>query len=424
MADPETGREVWFFVSELEWLRAGSFRQERWVRLFFQWNPVVTIFNVMGAFHLTVARFETDEDFTRFRTQSLAKAPLVASVREGWFACLLRKFKHLFLVDLYLPNCFLLLARAWWRLARAEGSVFLMCSSPPFSLALIGGLLKLCFPRKVVLHVDMRDAWALHPALGGIPALKRALERRVFRASDHLTTISNQLAQELTATYGFPVRTLYNVATHYFPKADAPPMALEPLDLRLKPGTLKLVYTGSTPVGFYDGDALARGTRRYLDRHPGEPLRIQFLFLGACAEIQKAVMKVPGLEDVFIFSPTVSHGMAKAIQVAADALVFLGFLGQGNKGIITTKFFEYLALGKPIFPVSVHPGSDPDLLLQRFAGGGLNLRKEEEIAGALERLHAQGTSFLPRCADPGPLEALYEDYIAFAAALFGEERRC
>ena len=417
-------REVWLFVSELEGLRASSFRQERWVHTFFRWDTALTVFNVRGALHLKTRRFDREEDFTAFRARSRAEAPLTASVREGLLVGLLRRIKHWTLLDLFLPNCLFLLVLAAWRLASRRRTVYLLCSSPPFSLALVGGLLKRLFPRRVVLLVDMRDAWALHPALGGNRRLKRSLEALVFRASDRRLTVSHQLALEFQEAHGRPVEALYNVATHYEGGGEGPTADLLGLDPRLRPGTLKLVYTGSTPEHFYDAEALAGAAGRYRARHPGAATGLQFVCVGAGRDIQKAVDQVPGLDEVFIFLPLVPHDRAKAIQRASDALLFLGFKGEGNKGIISTKFFEYLALGKPILPVTIHPGSDLDGLLTRFAQGTPHLVREEDLAEALERLHQEGTGFLPRCGAPGRLMALYEDYLAFVAALFGEGSRC
>ena len=59
--------EVWFFTSEVEGERAGSFRQARWADVFLEAGARTRIFNVQGALHLNEQAFERPEDFIAFR---------------------------------------------------------------------------------------------------------------------------------------------------------------------------------------------------------------------------------------------------------------------------------------------------------------------------------------------------------------------
>ena len=54
----------------------------------------------------------------------------------------------------------------------------------------------------------------------------------------------------------------------------------------LTPGRQRYVYTGSTPAGFYDLGAIARGVAALRQSRPDLAGRIQLVFVGACNEMR------------------------------------------------------------------------------------------------------------------------------------------
>lgn len=405
--------EVWFCTSEIEGERAGSFRQARWAHVFLEAGARIRIFNVQGALHLTEQACDTLEAFTAFRDHCRTTTRPAASVREGWYVGAVRAVKHLILADFYLPNILKLLFSARSRLADGR-RVVLFASSPPFALAFAGWLLKTWFPKQVTFVVDMRDAWALHTSLGGIRPLKRAIEKMVLRRAQHVSTVSYGLAGEFSARYGVSVDVLYNVATHYFDApapADVDWTALNPA---LANDRLRLVYTGSTPVGFYDLGAIARSAVRLRQSHPALADRVQMVFVGACDEMRREAAAAGVTQDDIAFIGHVPHRLATAIQQAADGLLFLAYDGEDNKGVVSTKFFEYLALGKPVLPMGIRPGSDVDRLLRRLCGASLILLSETDISAELQRLAGDGLGSLPRLESGAALMPLFEAYRGFA----------
>src|SRR5207253_1331589 len=123
----------------------------------------------------------------------LARVKARASIREGLFVGLLRALKHSLLAELFLPNLVALFFRAKRRIDSTSSRVTIMASSPPFSLAVVGALLKRARPCQVTFAVDMRDAWALHTSLRGFSSLKRKIERWVLHTCDRVTTVSHGL---------------------------------------------------------------------------------------------------------------------------------------------------------------------------------------------------------------------------------------
>ena len=416
--NPGNTHDVWFFTSELEGERASSFRQERWCRIFLQKGARVCIFNIRGAFSYTYAVFENEAQFDAFRESCRTKAKPMASIREGRAAKLIRRIKHLFLIDLFLPNNFLLIFHAHRLLVGRRSRNALMASSPPFSVAVAGAILKRLHSSRIVFSVDMRDAWGLHTAMGGIPWIKRTIERAVLRSADYVTTVSHGLKNEYEATYGIKVGVMYNVATHYF---DLPPgfaeMDWASLSADIDIQRLKLIYTGSTPERFYDLISIIGGIKHFRDSQPALAERLQMIFVGACEEVQREAKRQGMTGSDIVFVPHVPQHLSKLIQANADALIFLGYHGDGNKGVVSTKIFEYLLLGKPIIPFSLHEGSDVDRILRRYCGSSLNLHTKHDISNALASAASIGLGILPCLTDRDDIKHLIKDYADHASNL-------
>lgn len=409
-------KEIWFFTSELEGERAGSFRQQRWCEVFLALGARVSIYNVPngGAFRLTEAQFDSAGAFAEFRRMAVGRSKPMASIREGWKVRVLRRIKHLFLVDLYYPNIFRLIWRARRRLARSSSRVIVMSSSPPFSLALAGACLKALYPKQVVLAIDMRDPWTLHRSLGGIKPLKRRIETTVLRRADYLSTVSRGLNEQFHATHGVSMAVLYNVATHYAERGIAPEVNWSALNPAIAADKIKVVYTGSTPEGYYDLRSLVEGVKQFHQRAPALAARFQLVFVGACEEMQRESLAQGITNEQIAFIPHVSHQLARSIQQSADILLFLTYLGPGA---VSTKIFEYMALQKPIFPVSVPKAADADFLLKHYCGVSCNFHTGDEISAALIRVAELGGKELPRLTDPQALHQLVEQYRAYATTL-------
>jgi len=290
-----------------------------------------------------------------------------------------------------------------------------MASSPPFSTALAASFVKRMFPDRITFAVDMRDAWALHRALGGLKTIKRFVEQSVLKSADSVSTVSIGLKEEFDETYDLDVFVLYNVATHYFNISKSPRIDWFALNPHITAAKIKIVYTGSTPQGFYDVATLARAIGRLRRTDPKDADRIQFIFIGACAEVQQEARKQAGVENDIIFLPGVTHAEAKAIQQNADALLFLGYYGVG---VVSTKIFEYLALCKPILPLFVTHQSDVDQLLLRYGGKSCHLYTEDEIVGILKEISQSGVdAVLPRQTDVMAVQELFAAYQPYGSRL-------
>ena len=410
--------EVWFLTSELESERASSFRQERWCRIFIEAGASLRIFNLRGAFEHSNEVCSDMQALLQFRQDGVARyrGPQ-ASVREGWLVRLLRRLKHFLLADLYLPNVIKLYRCIDALICERVEPVVLMASSPPFSLALVGALVKRRHPAKVIFVVDMRDAWALHNALGGLRSLKRFIERHVLRCADHVTTVSNGLAEEFRRFYNIDVRVMYNVATHYLDVPQATQIDLRQVNGEINPKKITLAYTGSTPEHHYDLAAILDGLVRLIQERPVLGDRLQLIFVGACDEVRREA-QIRGLGAPYIvFVQHLPHSIARSVQASASALIFLAHHGPNNLGVVSTKLFEYLCLGQPVLPLDLCKGSDVDLLLRRYCGTSINAHGEVAVFDLLVSVAEHGIEKLPKLDEPQRVLELLAEYRQFANSL-------
>ena len=414
---PSMTKEVWFFTSELEGERAGSFRQVRWCNIFLQNNYRARVFNLTGIVGLKDVRFDNQKEFKDFRERSEVLVHPRSGLREGFVVKIIRYLKHLLLTDLYRPNVIKLLIIAHRLLSRRKERVVLMVSSPPFSVAVVGALLKYWHGNKVVLAVDMRDAWALHNALGGIKWIKRGIESAVLRRADHVSTVSKWLANEFKESYGINVDVIYNVATHYLDVASAPRIVWSEVSNEISDIRLKLVYTGSTPVGHYDLKSIVSGVVSLRALHPDLASRIQLIFVGACNEVRREAKHQGVIAGDIVFIEHLPHKIVRSVQASADVLLFLAHHGEGNKGVVSTKLFEYLCLGKPVLPLSLHVCSDVDQLLHRYCGVSLNVHSANEIMKSLVSVAESGSTKLPYLVRVDQVKELLDDYTNYAIRL-------
>lgn len=419
MQPTHTIREIWFLTSELEGQRASSFRQERWCKIFLDAGAHLRVFNLRGAFHHGDEPIANHTALQAYRQRAMAQySGPQASVREGLTVRLLRRVKHLLLADLYLPSVIKLLLHTHRLLKARRERVVIMASSPPFSVAVVGALLKRWHGDKVVLAIDMRDAWALHNALGGIKPMKRLIERLVLRRADHVTTVSYGLAEEFEQWYAVKVGVMYNVATHYLDVPPATKVDLTTVSPEVDAARRQLVYTGSTPEGHYDLQAIVGAVRELRAQHPEAADALQLVFVGACDEVRREAARQGVKAGDIVFIKHLPHEVARAVQASAHALLFLAHFGPNNAGVVSTKLFEYLCLGQPVLPFCLHQGSDVDRLLRRYCDGvSLNCHTSHEIMQTLLTLARQGPGLLPTLTDAQRVRELLDDYHAHANTL-------
>jgi len=367
----------------------GSTRVEKFVKYLprYGWDPHVLSVKMpvdaLSAIHRGPHVVRTASHYGTFvkayRTRYLDDAPagrrrLVETVR---------RLKNLVL----LPDDAVL----WWpravpaalRMVRRARPAAIFASGPPFSLLLLGGLLK----RLTGLPFlgDLRDDWAGNPRVGRRnvvqAATEFALERIAVAGSDrvlHVTPGSLELYEERypNASMGL-VRNGYDEEEFAeIPEAEEAPGRLRLLHV----GTLK---DGQSPQPIFEGMRDLAGLR--------------FRLVGTHHRGHVAAAEAAGLKGAVEWSDRVPRSEVVRAMGASDALVLIPMRAAPTS--IPGKAYEYLRAGRPILVVS-----DPNETTRFLAGQpGVVIHAPGDVDGIRATLRAWRDAARP--AAPAPPQA-------------------
>lgn len=409
---------IWLLSADIMSQLGGGFRQQRWCEYYLRLGYSIRLFYVAGAMSVTWVDVHSEQELQTKRREWIAAAPPQAGVRDQRFARAARLLKHTFLPDLFYPSIIRLLFLINAMKKQVPGVTVLLCSSPPFSLAVVGAILKSWWGKKVVMALDMRDLWSLHSAFLGPKAHKRWIEHWVISKADDFTTVSVGLAERFKAVFNAEPQVVYNVATHA--RDTVPPLGAydwTKWSPNLRHGSLKVLYTGSVPQGFYDLDAFVVAVEALAQKVPGLADRLQLVFVGAAGEMATKVANSRIGKDVFIFLPQTTHDKVAELQTAADVLLFLGYKAADNQGQVSIKLFEYFRRRKPILPAFINPGSDVDYLIKLYCGASPHFTSAQSLVEALATLLASGPGELPKASNSEADLTLLAEYEAAASRI-------
>lgn len=396
---------IWLISSDIMSQWGGGLRQQRWCEYILARGQPVRLFHISGAFSVRWSDVRSVEELREKRRAWIAASPPRAGVRDTRFARLARLLKHTLLPDLVAPSVFRTIAILSAMLKKTQAPVTLMCSSPPFAMAVIGRMMKALHGDRVVVHLDMRDLWSLHTALPGPKFHKRVVERWVVGGADIFTTVAGELASRFKAAFGPEPQVVFNIATHVAPNpADASMFDWPGLAPGLRADTRKIVYTGSIPADFYDLDGLLDAVELFASRP--EARMVQFVFVGAGGELaaRTGARRLP--PNLITFVPQMTQKSVAYVQSAADVLMFLGYQSCDNQGQVSIKLFEYFRRQRPILPVHIRKGSDVDWLIGRYCGHCPTLLSKGEMVDAFVRIgRGEAEAILPSAAAPLAVDA-------------------
>lgn len=397
---------IWLFSADIMSQLGGGFRQQRWCEYILAHGQPIRLFAVEGVFRVRFADVASVGELRQKRAEWIAASPPRAGVRDSRLARLGRLFKHIFLIDLFLPAMVRLLLLAHKMLSLTPGKVVLLCSSPPFGMGVVGRILGVLHPDRIRLVLDMRDLWSLHSAFPGPKAHKRAIEGWVIRGSDLFHTVAPSLAQRFDAQFGRRPEVVYNIATQVtVTESQAGSFDWPSLHADLQADSTKIVYTGSIPAGFYDLDGFLNAVELYSTRASGPDL--QFVFVGAAGELAALAARRNLPTELLVFAQQVPHAAIAEIQSAADVLMFLGYLADDNQGQVSIKLFEYFRRHRPILPIHIREGSDVDQLIRDYCGTNLNLLSKEDVAETLCKIAGGDISRLPCTTNSDTVDARF-----------------
>lgn len=219
---------------------------------------------------------------------------------------------------------------------------------------------------------EFRDLWTENHTFRGLfpfTVRERMFERDVLQSADALVTISEPLASRLAPHAAVPVEVIYN---GYEPIKEAQ----LPAERRFCRGSsdkqmMNLVFTGTHYPPMQNPDPLLAAMRQLQEEHPDIAARLRIHVAGLSADGWRQAAAQLGVSELVEVHGFVDKTTARWMQRDADALVFLDWNGP-EKGILTSKLFEYLASPAPILIVGGQENSCVDQFI-RDVGGGVRL---------------------------------------------------
>lgn len=310
--------------------------------------------------------------------------------RQGWREDLALWVRS----NLFIPD-----ARVWWvkpsirhlkAYLKDHPVDAVVTTGPPHSLHLIG--LGLKRDRGLRWIADWRDPWTnidFYQQLkltGWADHKHRRLERAVLREADRTIAVGWTMAAELEALGAKHV----DVITNGYDPADVPSPAA-PVD-----EGFSLVHVGSL-TSTRNAPGLWKALALLCARDPVFAAKLKLRFVGAVDHTVLASIAEAGLADKVERVGPVSHAEAMRHMQRARVLLLLLNDTANAKGILTSKLFEYLSVGRPLLSIGPKDGDVARVLgAERIVERGQEERSLEIIRGLFEQSgQAAGEAFVP-----------------------------
>jgi glycosyltransferase involved in cell wall biosynthesis len=264
-------------------------------------------------------------------------------------------------------------------LARAKKIDCVLTTSPPESAHLVGMALARAGTPWIA---DLRDGWTFestHPEwpLSIQSRLDAGLERAVVRRADLVTTVTDEITNDLRTRLGACAITLPNG----FDPGEA--VGTDVGDVGLDPQRHSIVHTGRMGFSGRSPRPLLDGLEILRRRHPDLAARVELVFAGPLSAEEREQIKAAGDDGSVRGVGTLDRRETLRLQKAADTLLLL--TGRGRRSEATAKLYEYLAAGRPILVLG-EGSAAARVVRETGAGSTASADDPVAIAAALEKL--------------------------------------
>lgn len=224
------------------------------------------------------------------------------------------------------------------KLIRENKIDFIFSTFKPYSNHLICFLLKKWNPNLYWI-ADFRDL-QVDEMRDNVyfPKLQHWFNRQVLKKADIVTTVSQGLTKNLAA-YHDKVYVLRNAISSiqtqeveevsFFPK-------------------FTISYTGSIYANLRSAELLFKALENLIAQGKVDDKKIQLNYAGKEAEIWQKWVNDFNLQKINVFHGIVPMQEAKSIQQKSHINLLLSWASENQQGVLTAKFYEYLAVRNPI----------------------------------------------------------------------------
>lgn len=187
----------------------------------------------------------------------------------------------------------------------------------------------------------------------------RWLEKRTMYSSNAMITVSDPLTQIMVTKYKQPI---YTVQSGY----DAEDFKFQMNVTSSK--KINIVYTGSIYEGKRDPSPLFKALSLNKDLQQN----VELNFYGNSLNFISDLSKKYNLESIINIHDSIPRSEILSIQKNADILLLLTWNSPKEKGILTGKFFEYIASGNAILSIGAIKDTPSEIVVKDKFGIATN----------------------------------------------------
>lgn len=314
---------------------------------------------------LKVVRTKTKEILSAYKKISPQKQIPYGGFANEQNPGLFQKIARFIRGNFFLPDP----RKAWNRFALPEAASLIenenigtvITTGPPHSTHLVGLKLKKRYP-SLKWIADLRDPWTdiyYNDVLYQGRLAKRmnlAMERKVLNSADVLVTVSEGVKRNFCSHA--PVGHKFHVIPNGY---DAPDFADVPVDAGRVNPRMVISYIG-TLSPLYDSSTFTNALKLL----PAETAsKILIRIIGSVnADVAASFSETSVQVEYLPYQP---HGQAIRYMVSSDLLLLL-LPVKNSDGVLTGKFFEYLASRRPILLIQPEKSEAGEMILRMGAG--------------------------------------------------------
>ncbi|MEI8271242.1 MAG: glycosyltransferase family 4 protein [Paludibacter sp.] len=253
----------------------------------------------------------------------------------------------------------------------------IITTGPPHSMHLIGLRLKKNFPTLPWI-ADFRDPWTNIDFYKDLnlswvsDKIHHRLEKKVIQHADSVVVVSNGMKEE----YELMKPKHIQVITNGYDESDVHKVAIE-LDVKFSISHIGTLNAARNPKIVWKAlsDICAENADFKVD--------LQIQLVGKVDFSVMEDMKNRGLTGNLLKIDYLSHSEAIAKQQSSQVLMLLINNSGNAKGILTGKFYEYLAAKRPILAVGPTDGDAANVLKETGAGKMVDFEDEKATKEAI-----------------------------------------
>lgn len=232
---------------------------------------------------------------------------------------------------------------------------YIICSYPSISNLMLGYYYSKSLNTPLV--VDIRDLWTQdYSNFNSKSYFKRLIETRIestiLNKANIITTVSDFNALELAKKYGNKVQVIYNgfenekFTNKLSSSANVPPVTQN------KNNKFKIAYAGSFYNGERNIDTLMLAIKSLKDKKLINPTNFTFDIYGNNEDYILKLISKYNLNDLVCLKGFIGQDILFEKLTTYNLLLVVTRDDIISKGELTTKVFEYIALGNPILCLS------------------------------------------------------------------------